>query len=228
MRFKNLLLTTVVVVSVFMLSSMAFAEAISWTTQQYRAYADVAYPSEESYAIDEKFGPPLPLSAQAEIWSIRAFSNVSDSTISAGFIDLVTAGLDYARATGSFSGTYNAVFPYFQFYYDYTLSQYISLSLNVTDSTTGASLYDWSISGAIYPNVLQDTDTIYVATPVGHDISTALSVNAIKGITPPATFSGNVSYGMAAVVPEPISSILFVTGGALLAGRRFLRRKKKV
>ncbi|MCK5427765.1 MAG: hypothetical protein KAJ34_08725, partial [Thermodesulfovibrionia bacterium] len=29
------------------------------------------------------------------------------------------------------------------------------------------------------------------------------------------------------VVPEPVSSVLFVTGAGLLAGRRYLRKRKK-
>jgi hypothetical protein len=40
--------------------------------------------------------------------------------------------------------------------------------------------------------------------------------------------SYNITVWQSTVVPEPVSSILFATGGIVLVGRRYLRRTKSI
>jgi hypothetical protein len=94
------------------------------------------------------------------------------------------------------------------------------------DAGTG-SLYLLTDTGESYtiatvPPLLSDGNVLFFGI---QNTSTAFGGVSIQKTTTGEGILIDELYYQPAIVPEPISSILFVTGGALLAGRRFIRRK---
>jgi len=92
--------------------------------------------------------------------------------------------------------------------------------LTVTDITTSNVLYN-------NPALTLDGNTysLGISTIAGHEIGVDFGAKVLASRD---MYDQNeivrLNYGTA-VAPEPVSSILFITGGTLLAGRRLLRRK---
>ncbi len=95
--------------------------------------------------------------------------------------------------------------------------------MNVNNLTTSEVLFSEVVT-------TDAAETYYIPTPVGDDISVdfKLAVSTTHGgFDPRYTRTSSIDYSMAtAVAPEPISSILFLTGGATLGIRRFRKSKK--
>lgn len=224
MESKKLILLTMVLAFLLYVPVLANADAISWTTEQYTATANT----------NVNYGSSPPISS-SYILHLGPNKNESDSTITSTSMDVFAKSSDpefWVWGIAEFSGTYTAPVetPFFSFTYDgyYTTTGSVVLSehyawLTVTDLSTNTVLYSdssLSLDNSVY-NVL-------VPTTAGNQIEVdfGAKVFASRWLYP-QTENVILNYSTAvAVAPEPISSILFLTGGATLIGRKYIRRKK--
>ena len=232
----KILLVSTVMMFLLTLPILASADAVSWSTETYSAYAYSQYNSGQNQ--QEVFGPPLPISAYASSnFGIDASSSSITSTGMNIWSHAEPTSVMWSansNAVAEFSGTFTAVAPVFQFAYAYAYDAYGGTSaqysgndkfwISVYDSTDSISLYNYTIN---FTSDGSASDVLNIYTSSGHNIDVDFGIQANSYLIDNKQVDGasiNLTYGTA-VAPEPISSILFITGGSLLAGRRFLRKK---
>lgn len=217
------------VVSGIAIPSGAGAETITWNSEYYEAYAHAD--AGEVFMEDTQVGPPLPLLAHAYARGVvdccTTWLSV-DSIISATSMEISYAGIHgalHALGYTEFSGNYTADNPFFVFSYDYGFGGTSSFFIDVTDLSTSTSLFTQTINGPY-----AESGAYYIETPIGNDIGVnfRFELSATNIWTGGEEYASSVDYAMATapVVPEPVSSILFITGGAAL-GLRHSRKKRK-
>lgn len=222
---KIKLFSTIIVYSmIVLLPIMAVAAAVPWTSESYRSYSLVSVQDGGSDS-DEMLSSSPPVSASA-FWSESigggsVYTEMTSTSITYSG-DLYADMFEETKGTNTaeFLGTYTATSPYFLFSYDNVPSSYNFLNLTVKDMITSSYLYNGDIRG---------TGDLMISTIAGNNIEVAFNFSMTHVAGPTRlnniTWGDTMTYGMTTIVPEPISSILFVTGGTLLAGRRLLRRK---
>lgn len=207
---------------------ITFADPVPWTTEQYTANAYYA-----NLSGSPVYGPPLPISDSFS-WSVYPL-NQSASTVTSTYMDVWSTGIttDFnIWAEASFSGSYFATnaTPLFQFTYSgYFTSENPGWGGAYSERYAWFQVDDLTTSTLLYtnPSLTLDSSTniIEVPTIAGHEILVsfgAYTKSNSDGLTGDNYEAVRLNYSTA-VVPEPISSTLFMVGGTVLGLRRFRR-----
>lgn len=225
-KMKRKLLFTILTMFIFSLSitfAVGAAE-VPWLTETYNVSTWAAAVDQSINDSDFAVGPPLPISAYSWVgvsdgydlnWG-SATAEITDTTM---YLSLNFRHDGHNDGYASFNGNYTAIDPYFVYSYNLLSSGYqTSFNIGVWDLTTSTSLYSLDIRNG--------SDVLYIPTTVGNDIRVTFSLDTDAYNTRHIGTS-TLTYSMStAVAPEPVSMVLFVTGGALLAGRRLLKRRR--
>lgn len=227
MKLKVLFPALLVVFALVLSPAFISAAAVPWSSELYTAESmGGAWDDFDIY--DTVTSPPdsLPITATVS-GSIPVGDYNSNSTITGTMMDIdlsMLGGVMHGSGRTEFLGTYTAAAPIFRFIYTLTENQEYHMTtdswLIVHDNTNGTDLYNSSLP-------LSSGRVISVNTPAGNDISVNFGIYMYdRGVFGPSQDDFTLTYDTATVVPEPISSALFVVGGTLLAGRRFFKRRK--
>jgi len=249
MRVKTLCSIIVFVVSFVFLPLMATAAPVPWSSESYTAYAYAnmgvwgmwcddysCYPTinimdeADEYTSESFF--PISASASAHFMGeeSNAFSEITYSTMNvyaqafSGYND--EFWLLYGRAVGDaqFKGTFTANAPLLNFTYSLSSNNNKPSAaggwIYVDDLTEGIELFSFSFAPSI-------PSTVALSIPIGHEIEFYIEGWADTSVYYYDISDATLTYSTS-LVPEPISSLLFLAGGATLALRRYWRKKFRV
>ncbi|NOZ68798.1 MAG: hypothetical protein GXP46_06045 [Deferribacteres bacterium] len=236
----RLLSKLTIIAALFFTPLSAGAAEVPWSYEWYRAYAyGASYLHFDVFdeATDEATGPVPPLNA--EVTDADDFFFHGRSNIESSYMETLAGakGTGHfgggAYASAEFWGRYTADMPFFVISYDYDYSIYDPDSgplseawLKIDDLTEPGNLFDGTF--ALSPDAT-GSGVLYIPIPVGHELEVYFGISSLapSESTSYSTYSQlALNYNMA-VTPEPVSSLLFLAGGATLAMRYYRKKRKK-
>lgn len=205
MKIKTIISAITAAILFGVLPLAANAADISWSTENYYVYSYGYDGSNTTYLEDSATSSlSLPITVEAGTGDPcpESYAQITSSTMYTRAYAISPCNAD---SGASFTGTFLSAMPSFTF--DYSLDNTVGMtSLYVNDN--GTEIFNEFLSAG--------SDTLIIPITVGNTIEVGFGQGAYNSDT-------TLNYAMA-VAPEPISSVLFVTGSAIL-GFRQLRRK---